>query len=79
MARYGCERDNNGDGDCDRHPRGCYRAVVSEEMVRVYRITWNDACGDEEPLVRAENDGDSPTEFVKWWGDRYELTPKKDW
>lgn len=56
-----------------------YREAVSIEMVRVYGITWDDACGDDEPLVRAEDDGDSPAEFVKWWGERYELTPVKDW
>lgn len=79
MAKYGCPNDTDGDGNCYRHPKGCYKAEVSREMLRVYGITWDDACGDDEPLIRSENDGDTPAEFVEWWGNRYNLIPKENW
>lgn len=56
-----------------------YRQDVSDEMLKVYGITWSDACGDLEPLLQARKDGKSPEDFVAWFGNKYDLTPKKDW
>jgi hypothetical protein len=50
-----------------------YEVAVSIEMKRRYGITWEDACGDTQPLTAAFRNGESPEEFVAWWGDRYEL------
>ncbi len=59
-----------------RQPRGLdnYRAqVLPAEMQRRYGLAWLDACGDDEPLVRARSAGRSPAEFVAWWGEKYDL------
>jgi hypothetical protein len=50
-----------------------YEAAATTEMKRRYGITWEDACGDAEPLTAALRNGDSPAEFVARWGARYEL------
>jgi hypothetical protein len=50
-----------------------YEAAVSFQTKRRFGITWEDACGDQEPLTAALRDGESPEEFVARWGDRYEL------
>jgi hypothetical protein len=50
-----------------------YEAAVSTEMKRRFGITWADACGDPQPLTAALRNGETPVEFVAWWGDRYEL------
>jgi hypothetical protein len=50
-----------------------YEAAVSIAMMRRYGITWEDACGDPEPLTAALCNGETPVEFVARWGDRYEL------
>lgn len=36
---------------------------------------WNDLCGDNEPLQRAFENGESPSEFVSWFAEKYDL----DW
>lgn len=35
--------------------------------------SWQDLCGDEPPLRRAFEAGDTPLEFVKWWAEKYDL------
>lgn len=30
-------------------------------------------CGDEPPLRRSYDAGDTPLEFVRWWAEKYEL------
>ena len=35
---------------------------------------WDDLCGDLEPLQNRYAAGDTPREFVDWWGEKYELT-----
>ena len=56
-----------------------YREAVSAEMQRVYGISWQDASGDSEPLERAQVAGQSPVDFVDWWGRKYHLIPKTEW
>lgn len=51
-----------------------YRYEVSARMLTIYGIDWNDACGDDAPLQRAINDGESAEEFVEWWGQKFNLT-----
>lgn len=52
-----------------------YRDAVSTAMETRYGISWSDACGDDEPLVRAKAHSMTPEDFVRWWGDRYDLEP----
>jgi len=35
--------------------------------------SWNDLCGDEDPLKRAFRRGDTPGEFVDWHIEKYDL------
>jgi len=35
--------------------------------------SWDDLCGDEPPLRRSYDAGDTPLEFVRWWAEKYEL------
>lgn len=50
-----------------------YAAQVSSDFKRAYGISWADAAGDTAPLEEALRVGQSPTEFVRWWGEKYEL------
>ena len=52
-----------------------YRDRVSAAMKKRYGITWDDAAGDVEPLETAMRDGMTPDEFVRWFGERYNLIP----
>ena len=56
-----------------------YLEAVSAEMQRVYGISWQEASGDAEPLERAQTAGQSPVEFVDWFGTKYDLIPKERW
>ena len=56
-----------------------YCEQVSAEMQRVYGISWNDASGDSEPLERAQEAGQSPADFVDWFGTKYDLIPVSEW
>ncbi|MGH7584121.1 MAG: hypothetical protein ACREL5_12930 [Gemmatimonadales bacterium] len=55
-----------------------YRAKVSSEMKRRYGLTWDDACGVDERLIPALNAGETPAEFVAWWGEKYDLIELAD-
>lgn len=35
--------------------------------------SWDDLCGDEQPLRRGFEARDTPLEFVRWWWERYDL------
>lgn len=35
--------------------------------------SWNDLCGDLEPLRSAFDVGEDPIQFVRWWADKYDL------
>jgi hypothetical protein len=56
-----------------------YRADVDVLMQDGYGLSWQDACGDVDPLVNAMRAGQSPAEFVDWFGMRYDLIPRSDW
>ena len=55
-------------GDFDEYCR-----VASDYMKKYYYITWDDAAGDPEPLTRAIEDRMTPTGFVDWWAEKYDL------
>jgi len=57
-------------------PLAEYRYAVSKEMERVYGITWADASGDDDLLEKCRASID-PSDFVQWWGQKYDLTPKE--
>lgn len=50
----------------DQHDRqvDSFERAVSDRFVKVYGITWADACGMREPLEQAMADGMSPEAFV---------------
>lgn len=52
-----------------------FRYAVSRRMLTVYGIDWADACGDDEPLLRALDGDETPEEFVDWFGRKYDLDP----
>ena len=56
-----------------------YREAVSAEMQRVYGISWQEASGDSESLEQAQVAGQSPADFVDWWGRKYDLNRKAEW
>lgn len=35
--------------------------------------SWNDLCGETEPLRAAFAAGESPVQFVLWWAEKYDL------
>jgi hypothetical protein len=46
---------------------------VSKRMKRYYGITWEDACGDDKPLLSAYNADETPEEFVSWWAEKNDM------
>jgi hypothetical protein len=52
-----------------------YRYEVSKQMLTVFCIDWDDACGEDEPLQAALDDGCTVADFVDWFGRKYDLDP----
>ena len=52
-----------------------FRDEVDRQLKRVYGITWQDACGDLEPLVDALAAGESAEDFVERWARKNDLDP----
>ena len=50
-----------------------YRKIASDYMKKYDYITWDDAAGDLEPITRAIEDRMTPTGFVDWWAEKYDL------
>jgi hypothetical protein len=61
------------------HPPESYERAVSDAMLKLYGLTWADACGDTEPLTRAQADGWTPEQFVQWFGEKYDLEPRSSY
>ena len=40
---------------------------------------WQEASGDSESLEQAPVAGQSPADFVDWWGRKYDLNRKAEW
>lgn len=53
-----------------------YRDEVSRLLHHTYALTWQDASGEDELLARALNAGESPRDFVRWFAEKYDLTPR---
>jgi hypothetical protein len=47
---------------------------VDALCVKHLGCTWADLAGDPEPLQRSFAAGESPTQFVQWWAEKYGLT-----
>lgn len=56
-----------------------YEREVSAEMERRFAINWTDAGGGREPLEQALAAGESPIEFVEWFGEKYDLISRSEW
>lgn len=41
--------------------------------------SWNDLCGDEEPLQKAFERGETPNDFVHEYVAKYDLTYASEW
>jgi hypothetical protein len=35
--------------------------------------SWQDLSGDDPPLRRSHEAGDTPIRFVQWWAEKYDL------
>ena len=55
-----------------------YERAVTRAMLREYGVTWLDACGDVGPLRAAMEAGRTAEQFVRWWGEKYGMTPVSD-
>lgn len=56
-----------------------YRFAVSERMKQVYGIDLCDAGIDDQPVLKAYQDGWTADDFVSWFGEKYDLTPVAEW
>lgn len=56
-----------------------FRRGIDALMLEMYAIDWQDAVGDIEPLERAIEMGETPEEFVRWFGEKYDLCLKANW
>lgn len=56
---------------------GEFAAEVSRLLQEQYGLTWDDACGDLDPLQCAWETEETPQEFVKWWAEKYDLAPTR--
>ncbi|SOD04092.1 hypothetical protein SAMN05216486_1239 [bacterium JGI 053] len=50
-----------------------FRQQVSNEMKRLYGLSWEMASGDREPLERAIAHDETPSEFVERFAEKYDL------
>jgi len=54
-----------------------WRHAIDLRLDEVYAITIEDAGLDDECLKSHWNDEEPPFEFVRWFGDKYDLEPRK--
>jgi hypothetical protein len=53
---------------------------TNEIMVKNYSVTLADlGAHDDERLRTAWKEGDTPLEFVAWFGEKYDLTHEDEW
>jgi len=53
-------------------------AMEVDRLCRAHlACSWNDLCGDKEPLERSYRCEESPEDFVRWWTQKYDLEPLK--
>jgi hypothetical protein len=53
-----------------------WRNAVDVRLHKIYCITIADAGLDEEYLVKHWQSNEPPSEFVEWFGNKYDLDPK---
>ena len=51
---------------------------VDERLRRIYCTSLEDAGLDEDYLLRHWQSDEAPLEFVEWYGNKYDLTPRSD-
>lgn len=57
-----------------------YRAEVDRWCRKLYVASWNDLCGDDDMLTSMLADGWSAEQFVRWFGEKYDLEEHhSDW
>jgi hypothetical protein len=52
-----------------------WRTVVDERLQEIYCITIEDVGFDEEYLIEHWQSDESASEFVEWFGNKYDLDP----
>jgi hypothetical protein len=53
-----------------------WRNAVGERLDQIYCITMADGGFDEAHLIRHWQSSEAPRDFVKWFGNKYDLEPK---
>jgi hypothetical protein len=55
-----------------------WKATADSVMLKVYGIDTDDAGIDHERLISHWTGGEAPEKFVEWFGQKYDLTSKRD-
>jgi hypothetical protein len=55
-----------------------WRDAVDMHLHRIYCITIEDAGFGEDYLMDHWQSNEAPVEFVEWFGNKYDLTPRSD-
>ena len=50
-----------------------WRAAVDQQLREIYCITIKDAGFDEEYMIRHWRSNETPADFIKWFGNKYDL------
>jgi hypothetical protein len=50
-----------------------YRNAVDEAMLRLFGIDTWDAGMDADFIAKGQDAGDTPEEFARWYGEKYDL------
>jgi hypothetical protein len=53
-----------------------WRDLVDRRLHQIYCITIEDVGFDEDYLVRHWQSKEAPTDFVEWYGNKYDLDPR---
>ncbi len=56
-----------------------YWDEVDDAMLKLFGIDTWDAGVDAERIAFAQDDGDTPEDFARWWGEKYGLTLLSEW
>ncbi len=52
-----------------------WRDAVDQRLVQIYCITIDDAGFDEKYLINQWKSNEPPSDFVEWFGNKYDLNP----
>jgi hypothetical protein len=53
-----------------------WRIAIDQRLYEIYCITIEDAGFDEEYLIAHWRSNEPPSDFVEWFGNKYDLDPK---